>query len=179
MAEAKTRLTDDEGTFLSLLLRIQPATAYQISKVYADSPVSNFGTSKGKIYPMIRRLQERELIASTTVAGDGRGSETLKATAAGKEAIRRWVRDIRPAHLLLEDPLRTRVQSFNLLSLAERLKWLASAKAQLSEKLRQVEEYGAEVDVPFKDFVHDNAVTSIQARISWLDRMEDRLRAES
>ena len=32
---------------------MQPATAYQISKIYAESPVSNFGTSKGKIYPLI------------------------------------------------------------------------------------------------------------------------------
>jgi len=32
-------LTDDEGTFLSLLVRVEPATAYQVSKIYADSTV--------------------------------------------------------------------------------------------------------------------------------------------
>ena len=45
-------LTDHEGTFLSLVLRIQPVTAYQVIKVYEESPVSNFNTSKGKIYPL-------------------------------------------------------------------------------------------------------------------------------
>ena len=45
----KYDLTDHEGTFLSLVLRIQPATAYQVAKIYEDSPVSKFNTSKGKI----------------------------------------------------------------------------------------------------------------------------------
>ena len=48
---ANIDLTDHEGTFLSLVLRIQPATAYQVIKIYEESPVSNFNTSKGKIYP--------------------------------------------------------------------------------------------------------------------------------
>ena len=81
MSNAALRLTDDEGTLLSLLLRVQPATAYQLSKIYADSPVSNFGTSKGKIYPLNRRLKERRLVKGTSEAGDARGSEELEATA--------------------------------------------------------------------------------------------------
>jgi DNA-binding PadR family transcriptional regulator len=114
---AKHDLTDHEGTFLSLVLRIQPATAYQVTKIYEDSPVSNFNTSKGKIYPLIRRLAERGLLAKTPIAGDGRGAEELSCTAEGKKAVREWARQVRPTHLLLDDPLRTKVQSFGLLSL--------------------------------------------------------------
>lgn len=170
-------LTDDEGTFLSLVVRLEPATAYQLSKVYADSPVSNFGTSKGKIYPLIRRLRDRGLIKSSQVEGDGRGSEQLSSTNLGRDAARRWVSDIRESHLLLEDPLRTKVQSFGLLSRDQQLAWIAKVRLELEAKLAEVHAYGAEVSVPYKEHVHDNAVSSLKARLAWLDRMETAISA--
>lgn len=164
-------LTDHEGTFLSLVLRLQPVTAYQVTKVYELSPVSNFNTSKGKIYPLIARLEKDGLLEKRTVSGDKRGTEELLCTKAGRQAVKHWVQEIRPTHLLLDDPMRTKVQSFDLLSEQERLDWIVAAKAQLHEKLDALEAYGKEVDVPFKQFVHDNAVSSIRARMDWLDRM--------
>ncbi|MFL6736712.1 MAG: hypothetical protein ACJ8F4_06590 [Sphingomonas sp.] len=179
MARETITLTDDEGTFLSLLVRVGQATAYQISKIYADSPVSNFGTSKGKIYPLIRRLRELGFIRSERIEGDARGSERLECTAAGIEAVRHWVKEIRLNHVLLEDPLRTKVQSFGLLTARERLKWVADAKAALVQKLRDLEEYAAEVEVPFKNVVHDNAVSSVECRLEWLDRLGRAIEAEA
>ena len=41
----------------------------------------------------------------------------------------------------------------------------------LHAKLAELEAYRKEVDVPFKDFLHDNAVQSVRARMDWLDRM--------
>ena len=171
MAERSSQLTDDEGTFLALLIRVQPATAYQISRIYDESPVSNFGTSKGKIYPLIRRMKARGLLSTRTVSGDARGTEQLQCTKAGEQAVRRWVRQIRPAHLLLEDPLRTKLQSFHLLSKEERIEWISEVKNQLHGKLAELEAYGSQVDVPFKDLVHDNAVSSLRCRMDWLDRV--------
>ena len=164
-------LTDHEGTFLSLVLRIQPATAYQVTKIYEESPVSNFNTSKGKIYPLIRRLAERGLLAKRPVPGDGRGAEELLCTAEGEKAVREWVTRIQRNHILLEDPLRTRIQSFHLLSREEQIAWIVEVKEQLHAKLAELESYRKEVDVPFKEFVHDNAIQSVRARMDWLDRM--------
>ncbi len=167
----KYDLTDHEGTFLSLVLRIQPATAYQVTKIYEESPVSNFNTSKGKIYPLIRRLVERGLLAKRPVPGDGRGAEELLCTAKGEQAVRDWVMQIHPTHILLDDPLRTRVQSFGLLSQDEQIAWIVEVKEQLHAKLAELEAYRKEVEVPYKDFLHDNAVQSVRARMDWLDRM--------
>ena len=169
------RLTDHEGTFLALVLRLQPISAYEVSRIYEDSPVSNFNTSKGKIYPLIRRLQERGLIAKQRVESDARGTELLSCTEAGRGAVRAWVRELKPAHLLLEDPLRTKVQSFELLGEQERIDWILAAKDGLEKQLERLEDYGAEVTVPFQEFVHDNAVRSVRARIAWLDRMLARM----
>src|SRR5688500_7080847 len=55
-------LTDNEGPLLVLVLRVQPVTAYQIAKIYADSPVTDFNASKGKLYPLIQRLVGRGLL---------------------------------------------------------------------------------------------------------------------
>jgi DNA-binding PadR family transcriptional regulator len=172
LPRSASQLTDDEGTFLALLVRVQPATAYQLSKIYAESPVSNFGTSKGKIYPLIRRLKERGLIVSRPVPGDARGSERLESSRRGRDALRRWMKQIRPGHLLLEDPLRTMVQSFDLLSRDEQSEWIRQAREALEGKLQELEQYGAAVFVPYKEVVHDNAVSSVKSRLEWLDRVE-------
>ena len=174
MPRTVPRLTDDEGTFLALLLRMQPATAYRLAKVYSESPVSNFGVSKGKIYPLIKRLKHKQLLRAERVE-DLRGTENLAVTTLGREAVRSWVRDIRPNHLLLEDPLRTKVQSFELLSAHEQLEWIAAAEAALQDKLAEVREYARAVTVPYKEQVVENAVSAIRTRIAWLNRVRKSL----
>jgi DNA-binding PadR family transcriptional regulator len=163
-------LTDHEGTFLALVLRIGPTTAYQVSKIYADSPVSNFNTSKGKIYPLISRLAERGLLERLP-RDEGERGELLRCTPLGEQAVRAWVKELRPSHLLLEDPLRTKVQSFDLLSREEQIEWVLQTKAALEAHLEKLDAYEQEVTVPYHALVHDNAVRSMRARIAWLDRM--------
>jgi DNA-binding PadR family transcriptional regulator len=140
LVSEKRRLTDHEGTLLSLVLRAQPVTAYQIARIYELSPVSNFNTSKGKIYPIIHRLRELGLVRTRLVKGDARGTEQLTCTKAGEKAIKGWVLETRPTHLLLDDPLRTKVQSFGLLTPDERVRWIVEVKAQLIKKLEEVED---------------------------------------
>ena len=79
--------------------------------------------------------------------------------------------EIKPTHMLLDDPLRTKLQSFDLLSRDEQLEWIVNAKAGLQQKLEELEAYGASVTVPFKDLVHDNAVMAVRGRLDWLDRL--------
>lgn len=173
-----TALNDHEGTFLALVLRLQPTTAYQVAKVYDHSPVTNYKTHKGKIYPIIERLVARGWLEKRAVPGDGRGTEQLFCTGAGRLAVRDWVMKIQPSHLLLDDPLRTKVQSFDLLSRAERLRWVVAAKARLADKLADLEAYEREVEVPFKAFIHDNAVRSIRSRMDWLDSLLSAMASE-
>jgi DNA-binding PadR family transcriptional regulator len=157
--------------FLALLARAEPATAYQLSKIYAESPVSNYGTSKGKIYPLIQRLEQRGLLKKRTVPGDSRGAELLESTPAGQHAVGEWVMDLRPGHFLPDDPLRTRLQSLDLLTYDQQLEWIVNAKEGLQRKLEELEAYGLTVTVPFKEQVHDSARTSVRTRMDWLDRV--------
>lgn len=165
----QTGLTDSEGTFLSLVLRCQPITTYEVAKIYAASPVSSFNTSPGKLYPLVRRLRERGLIAAEPAPDDARGTERLSCTEAGRSQVRAWVLDMRPAHLLLEDPLRTKISALNLLSADERLRWAAAALAALNAKLEEIEDYARATETPYGDLVRQNAVLSLSARMEWLN----------
>jgi DNA-binding PadR family transcriptional regulator len=162
-------LTENEGALLALVSRAEPVTSYQIAKAYEQSPVSNFSTSRGKLYPMIRRLREAGLLRASLIKGDGRKTERLATTDKGRAALREWIKDIRPALLLPEDPLRTRLQSIDLLPRGEQVAWVARLKVSLLEKLDQVEAYGRSVSGPYHELVHDNAVRSIRGRMDWLD----------
>lgn len=171
MANRASNLTDNEGALLGLVARVEPVTAYQIAKIYEQSPVSSYKTSTGKLYPLIRRLRGLGLLEARPVEGDARGTDLLVCTDAGREAIRNWMLRSKPGRALLDDPLRTMVQSFDLLSREEQLDWILDAKASLMAKLAELQEYEREVAIPFKDFVLDNAFSSLRARMDWLDRM--------
>lgn len=175
MRQSRASLTDNEGTLLALVARAEPITAYQISKIYEASPVSNFNTSTGKIYPIIKRLRAAGLLEASAVEGDARGTEQLSTTSSGKEALRSWIMEIRPVHLLPEDPLRTKVQSFEMLSREERIAWISRMKMELLEKLERVEQYGREKWVPYQDLVHENAVRTLRSRMDWLDLVLSRV----
>lgn len=179
MRRNEIHLTDDEAAFLALLIRVQPATAYQIAKIYDESPVSNFGTSKGKIYPMIRRLKERGGLTSRALAGDARHSEVLSVTARGREMVRKWIKGIKASHLLPKDPIRTMVQSFELLSTDEQLEWIADVRSGLEGKLVELDEYKDVVHVPFKEHVHRNAVLAVETRLGWLENLEASIRGKN
>ena len=179
MPAGKHELNDNEGTLLALILRIQPATAYQLIKIYSESPVSNFKTGKGKVYPLISRLETLNYVSKSKVLADRRGTEVLRCTVGGKQALKQWLLQIRQDHLLLEDPLRTKLQSFDLLSGSERIEWVIRAKIELHRKLAELDAYRDEVAVPYKDFVHDNAVRSVRARLDWLDLLDLYLRKDA
>ena len=171
MSRGEQQLTDNEGALLGLVLRVQPVTAYQIAKIYKESPVNSFSASFGKLYPIIKRLKLAGLLDAERVQGDARRTERLVCTSAGQEAIRQWISRPKQGHALLEDPLRTMVQSFDLLTKEQQVEWLLAMKAMFMAKLEELQVYRTDTAIPYKDFVLDNAFSSLRARMDWLDRM--------
>lgn len=163
-------VSDAEGTLLSLVERAQPVTVYEISKIYRDSPVTHFGTSKGKLYPMVRRLKELGLLKAQAQEGDKRKTEHLRCTKEGVAALRHWVGRIDQAHALLDDPLRTRIQSLHLLSTQEQIEWLEGVADAMRAKLQEVEDYVANVELPRVEIVLDHVRTTSSARLEWIER---------
>lgn len=171
MREGGDALTRLENIVLSMVLRFQPVTAYRIRRTFADSIVSNFSTSAGTIYPLIRRLTAKGYLASQAVEGSRRGAELLSCTTRGVEAIRSWVRRIEGEDLVLEDPVRTKMAAMEVLAPAERLAWLRDLRAEFVNQSRTLNDfYHANPDIPFGDELHDNAQSTLAARLSWIER---------
>ena len=169
--KSETKVTEHEGMLLALILRQQPVTAYQLFRFFETSPVTSINASKAQLYPAIKRLRERGLIEGRKVAGDGRGAEALSVTDAGRDMVRSWTRAIDATHITLDDPLRTRILSFDMLSRDERLEWIVKAKALVKQRRAIVEEYNQSVTVPYQDFAYASVMEALRVKMEWLDEL--------
>lgn len=171
-------LTDNEGALVAMILRQEPVSAYQIAKLYDASPIHTFNTAKGKLYPLLRRLEEQGLLSHQEVPGDQRRTQLYSCTEEGREALRRWARSIRPEHELLHDPLRKKLQAFELLGADEQLAWVREVRARLERKLAAVEAYDAAEEGRFGALAQDNAREAIRGRLEWLQRLERQIASD-
>ena len=156
---------------LSVVIRQQPVTAYQLFKVFEESPVSSLNASKGQVYPAVRRLKARGLLSARRVAGDARKSEELHATPAGEAAVKLWIAAISDDHIALDDPLRSRMLSLDLLTREERLEWVAQAKGLVRDRQQRLEDYNKSVSVPYQTIAYRSVVDVLQAKMEWLDEL--------
>ncbi len=81
---------------LLALLRQAPQAGYDLRKLFADTPFVHFSDSPGAVYPALRELERRGLIAART-AGAGadagrRGRQEFAVTPAGRTALRQWLK---------------------------------------------------------------------------------------
>ncbi len=171
VSEKLPSLTDNEGALLALILRRQPVSAYQIGRAFDESPIHTLNTSKGKLYPLLQRLHERGLLKATVVEGDRRRTQLFECTEAARAALKAWVCSIRPEHDLLHDPLRKKLQAFDLLTPDEQGRWVAEASARLRARLAEVEAFNADCEGPWGPLMKDNAREALEARLRWLERL--------
>jgi len=81
-----------EYALLGLLCR-SAFCGYELRKIFADTPMGTFSDSPGAIYPALRRLQSRRLIAGTIEKSAGlRRRETFRLTPQGYKSLEGWLR---------------------------------------------------------------------------------------
>ena len=170
-------LTEREGRLLALVVREQPVTAYQLYKYHERSPTGSINSSKGQVYPAVERLKRRGLIEGRPTIEDRPNVEELTATDLGVAAVKAWVKSVSPSTVNMDDPLRTRLLSFGLLTREERLEWVANAKRAVRDVERVFEEYNS-LGVPYLDLAQKNAVVLLRARMMWLDEVLYEVAAE-
>jgi DNA-binding PadR family transcriptional regulator len=79
------------------LLNGKASSGYDLRKIFAETPMGTFSDSPGAIYPALRRLEERKLIAIRPHAEPvQRRRRVLQLTQEGFAALKNW----------LETPLR-------------------------------------------------------------------------
>jgi DNA-binding PadR family transcriptional regulator len=164
-------LSEHESLTLAMIARFAPTTVYQVRKLLNESPTTSFSTSPGKMYPIIERLRARGLIVAERVAGDGRKTERFSVTRDGRAAVRAWIKAIRPAYLLPEDPLRTHAGFADMLGGVERARWLTDLRAALQGKLAEIERFTRQRPEGAMSAAHDHALSVTRTRLAWVERM--------
>jgi len=168
-------LTENEGSLLGVIVRLEPLSSYQLIKVFEESPVAKFNNSKGAVYPQVRRLKARGFLETATTPDDKKASELVKTTDLGREALRLWVQDINHDHTFLPDPIRTRMMLLDLLSKDEQIAWIVDMRRLLEEKKREVEEFAEKTVLPFGGVVHASAIAGLDVKIEYVDRLLRRI----
>ncbi len=127
-------LTDLEGAALAEVARRGVATSYAISRAFADSPSEFWSGSAGAVYPMLRRLTERGLLAADMGARGRRAHIGYSLNAAGHAALKAWLLDPKRGSGLGFDPLRTRAVHLHLASADEVDTFLAQIRVAMQEQ---------------------------------------------
>lgn len=148
-------VNEHEGLVLGLIERRQPVTRYEVLKAFQRAPITTYNTSKGSVYPLIRRMVDRGLVA-VSAESNARGAESLSLTDRGARALRHWLSSLRLEHALLHDPIRSRALSLAGLDRDAKLEWIITAKTLLLEKKAQLSAYDRQVVEPFLDGLEDD-----------------------
>ncbi len=160
-------LTEFEGAVLSEIGRCGACTAYQVRRSFETSRSREWSGSAGAVYPAIRRLTERGLIAAAKARGDGRGTTQLTLSAPGRAALRAWAADVERAVGPGVDPFRTRSSEWETLSPARRAALLTKLDRALAGRIAELE--AAQADAPESCGPRlELDLAAQRARLAWL-----------
>ncbi|MEX0643754.1 MAG: hypothetical protein WD076_00465 [Parvularculaceae bacterium] len=162
-------MSELEGAILGEIARAGAPTAYAVRKTFAASPSTMLSASKGAIYPAIARLIAAALIEARGVAGDDRGTQTLRLTARGERAMRAWAMDPKAAAGAGIDPFRTRAGHWAYLSDAERAALYARIRDAIAARIIMLKKHRAEVAGDPDDVRAELEIALQEMRLAYLD----------
>ena len=73
------------------LIELQPRSGYALRKVFETTPLGNYSSSPGTIYPALKSLEKSGLV-ETRGTGDARGKGLYQLTAKGGAMLHAWLR---------------------------------------------------------------------------------------
>ena len=162
-----------EGAVLGVIWREGPCTAYAVRKRFVASPSPQWSGSAGAIYPLVRRLQKKRLLASRILAGTKRGGRLYTLTSTGQQVLNEWIKP--PLSPMVTgvpaDPLRTRIGFLGALTPAEQRSFIDTAlqgnDAEIQATLLEIKESREEND-HWHLLAAQGALACLRARRTWL-----------
>jgi DNA-binding PadR family transcriptional regulator len=119
LAEIDLQVSELEGAILAIVARLGPMTSYAVARDFVNSPSEYWSGSVGTVYPALKRLAARGLIAGAEMAEGRRRRTDYVVTPAGRAAMAGWIMDSKRALGIGFDPLRTRLNCLDLLPPAD------------------------------------------------------------
>lgn len=156
-----TDLTDLEGAVLADVATRGTATSYAVAQTFSQSPSEYWSGSAGAVYPLVKRLTARGLLAASAGAAGKRQRLDYAITPEGRAALEAWLLDAQRAAGMGFDPLRTRLVHLHLVSPDQR-------KAFLEEVRARTERFAAQPAFPDKPVAQKIHQSWLAARAKWL-----------
>lgn len=163
-------LTELEGAILAEIHNGGHETAFQVRRAFANSLSLEWKGSAGAVYPAVKRLRARGLIAASP-AHDNRGAHRLRLSPSGKAALRDWACDAKLATSVGVDPFRLRAGVWTSLDPKRRKRLFASLREEILGSLPLLQETLA-ATVPLEKVRVNLAIRVQRARLRALDRWE-------
>ena len=172
MAKSAEKLSDLEHTALGVIRRLSPVTPYRIRKEFLDSPSTIFSGSAGAIYPMLERLESRQLVISSPQSTGKRASRAYRLTPLGKRRLIDWMNTpMGPSEASDYDPIRVRLHSLGTLTPAKQLAFLDNAERALNEQKTVITQHCKKHKLN-GDLIDYHAARgglhTVRARIQWI-----------
>lgn len=165
-------ISELEGAVLIEVERLGPCTAYQIRQGFKGSPTPEWSASAGSIYPAIKRMVRRGWLVSSPREGDGRATQYLSLTAAGKQALSRWADDLDRATSPGQDPFRLRISHWLRLDKQERQKRFLQLEQTIRQRLKAHEQFAESANIEVQ--IRAVFIRELQlARLKWLSDQEE------
>ena len=99
----KRRPTQLEFALLGIVAP-EPKSAYTVRKLFVDTPMRQFSSSPGSIYPALERLHADGLLSGRDEPGDrGRTRRVYSLTPRGRQRLRAWLAELPTREELAND----------------------------------------------------------------------------
>lgn len=171
-ASSPGHLTELEGVVVGIVHRDGPCTAYEIRRLLAVSPSSQWSASAGAVYPSVRKLLRLGLLRAIAHPNRSNGTRYV-ATPKGVAALLAWIgppfNDT--VRTVSHDPLRSRAAMLALVSPDKRRDWIAAALRMLDDVEAAVARWHDERrGDPVSELLSAAGNADVAARREWLRR---------
>jgi DNA-binding PadR family transcriptional regulator len=179
------QLTPFEHVLLGLI-RLSPASGYDLKRIFAATPMGLYQPSSGALYPALRRLEAKRLIKATALDGAGesaRRRRVYEPTEAGRATHMAWLRtpvDPATASRDLGLHLMRFVMMENAFSRDEVLSYLDDLREALASLTAGLERYAAAPNVDglrHPRLALDHGIAVHRASLEWTERAIAALRS--
>ena len=165
-------MTELENAVLGVVWRRGPCSAYVVKREFEMSPSGSWSASAGSIYPLVKKLVAAGLLRAQEQPWGTRRKTVVGLTRAGKDALTDWVAAVpNPLGQPPPDPIRTRAFFLDVLTDADRLRFLDEAeKVTLSaiKELRSAMAALPDTESKFELLGASGAVFQLKARLRWI-----------
>ena len=170
------KLTDLEAAVLGVIWRDGPCTPYAIRQHFQGSPSPRWSGSAGAIYPLVRRLEQKQLVTSAPGKRGKRAQRDYRISRDGARIFRKWLRnpDTSTDLALVHDPLRTRILFLSALTSEQSREFVERSLIDLqhqASKIKKELKQLSDADDRCRYLGARNAMLLTKARIQWLEEV--------